>query len=289
MHKLLSAFLLLLLASAFAQNAAQSAPQSATPTTPTIPEGYTAVPFLSEAPQREFAEAKMVLEPNKDYAAVLETSKGTVVLDLFEDQAPETVNNFVFLARYRFYDGVVFHRVLDGFMAQTGDPTGTGTGGPGYAFDDEIADGLTFDEPGVLAMANAGPNTNGSQFFITFAAAPWLDGGYSIFGDLISGQDVLNRLERIDPASSDPQYVFSPDDALAKVRRGGLTLPQGAKGTLGEYLDQKLGNLPEPGERFEVAGYSAVVGQSGSGDTLIGFYAKPDILESVTIIQKPKP
>ncbi len=265
---------------ALAQNAAQDAPD--------IPEGYTAVPFLSEEPQREFSGADEVLEPDQDYAAVLETNKGAMVLDLLEGDAPETVNNFVFLARHHFYDGVVFHRVLDGFMAQTGDPTGTGTGGPGYAFDDEIADGLSFDSAGIMAMANAGPDTNGSQFFITFEAAPHLDGGYSIFGDLISGEAVLNSLERIDPASSEPAYVFSPDDALAKVRQGGLALPQGAKGTLGAFLEGNLETMPEPGEQFEVAGYQGIVGQSGDGNTLVGFYAKPDVLESVTIIQKPK-
>lgn len=267
---------------------AQTSPQPKTQSSPTIPKGYTAVPFLSQNPERDFSKADEVLEPNEDYAAVLQTNKGPMVLELLEDQAPETVNNFVFLSLHHFYDGVVFHRVLDGFMAQTGDPTGTGTGGPGYAFDDEIADGLSFDSAGVMAMANAGPDTNGSQFFITFDAAPHLDGGYSIFGDLISGEAVLSKLERIDPSSSDPQYVFSPDDALAKVRQGGLALPKNAKGTLGAFLEQTLKSMPQPGEQFEVAGYKGIVGQSGGGDTLVGFYAKPDVLESVTIIQKPK-
>ena len=280
MRRFLAILLVLTTGTAFAQNAAQDAPK--------IPEGYTAVPFLSETPEREFAEADEVLEPDQDYAAVLQTNKGTMVLDLLETQAPETVNNFVFLARHHFYDGVVFHRVLDGFMAQTGDPTGTGTGGPGYAFDDEIADGLSFDKAGILAMANAGPDTNGSQFFITFEAAPHLDGGYSIFGDLLAGEDVLPELERIDPSSSEPAYVFSPDDALAKVKRGGLTLPESAKGTLGDYLEGNLESMPEPGEEFQVAGYKGIVGQSSSGDTLVGFYAKPDVLESVTIVEKPK-
>ena len=280
MYRFLFALGLLTLGNTFAQNTAQAAPK--------IPEGYTAVPFLSEEPERDFSETDEVLEPDKDYAAVLETNKGTMVLDLLEDEAPETVNNFVFLARHHFYDGVVFHRVLDGFMAQTGDPTGTGRGGPGYAFDDEIADGLSFDSAGIMAMANAGPDTNGSQFFITFDAAPHLDGGYSIFGDLMRGEGVLDRLERIDPSSSDPQYVFSPDDALARVRRGGLALPENAKGTLGAFLEQNLETMPEPGEQFEVAGYQGIVGQSSSGDTLIGFYARPDVLESVTIVQKPK-
>ena len=268
---------LFVLGGAFAQPAAKA---------PKIPEGYTAVPFLSQKPEREFSKADEVLEPNTDYAAVLKTNKGTIVLDLFEAKAPETVNNFVFLALHHFYDGVVFHRVLDGFMAQTGDPTGTGTGGPGYAFDDEIADGLTFDKAGVVAMANAGPNTNGSQFFITFTATPHLDGGYSIFGDLMSGEKVLGKLERIDPSSADPAHIFSPGDSLQKVRAGGVTLPKDAKGTLKAYLEQQLGSMPQAGERFEVGGYTGVVGQRGS-ETLVGFYAKPDVMESVTIIQKP--
>ncbi len=282
----LTPILFVLLGSALAQTAQPA--QKPVQSEPTIPEGYTAVPFLSEQPERKFAKADEVLEPDRDYAAVLQTNKGTVVLDLLEDDAPKTVNNFVFLARHRFYDGVVFHRVLDGFMAQTGDPTGTGTGGPGYAFDDEIADGLSFDKAGILAMANAGPNTNGSQFFITFDAAPHLDGGYSIFGDLLEGEDVLPKLERIDPSASEPAYVFSPDDALSKVKRGGLTLPKAGEETLGAYLEQTLKSMPKPGEEFEVAGYKGIVGQSSGGDTLVGFYAKPDVLESVTIVEKPK-
>ena len=166
---------------------------------PAIPEGYSAVPYLSDEPVREFEAAEEVLEPNTDYRAILETSAGTVTIDLFEDRAPQTVNNFVFLARNHFYDGVLFHRVLEDFMAQTGDPTGTGMGGPGYEFDNEISPDLSHDEAGVVSMANAGPDTNGSQFFITFQATPWLDGGYSIFGEVVEGLDVLDALQRIDP------------------------------------------------------------------------------------------
>ena len=164
-----------------------------------IPEGYSAVPYLSTEPQREFTGADEVLEPGTDYRAMLETNKGTLTIDLLEDEAPQTVNNFVFLALHHFYDGVPFHRVLEDFMAQTGDPTGSGTGGPGYEFDNEIAPGLSHDEAGVVSMANAGPDTNGSQFFITFQATPWLDGGYSIFGEVVDGLDVLDDLQRIDP------------------------------------------------------------------------------------------
>jgi len=120
-------------------------------------------------------------------------------VQLFDDQAPKTVNNFVFLAQNGFYNGTTFHRVLDGFMAQGGDPTGTGMGGPGYQFEDEFSPDLTFDRPGLLAMANSGPNTNGSQFFITYDATPHLNGLHTIFGEVIEGMDVVNNITRRDP------------------------------------------------------------------------------------------
>ncbi|HEX2174066.1 MAG TPA: peptidylprolyl isomerase, partial [Dehalococcoidia bacterium] len=139
----------------------------------------------------------MVIDPNKSYKAVIETDKGNLELDLFAKDAPKTVNNFVFLAREGFYDNVVFHRVIDGFMAQGGDPTGTGTGGPGYKFEDEINQHKV--GAGALAMANAGPNTNGSQFFITYAPQPHLDGKHTVFGQLTAGQDVLRSLNKVQP------------------------------------------------------------------------------------------
>lgn len=126
---------------------------------------------------------------------------GEFVISLYADKAPITVNSFVFLARDGYFDGVTFHRVLDGFMAQGGDPTGTGRGGPGYQFVNEYSD-LTFDKAGVVAMANAGPDTNGSQFFITFGPTPQLNGGYTIFGQVTSGMDVVNGLTRRDPETS---------------------------------------------------------------------------------------
>jgi cyclophilin family peptidyl-prolyl cis-trans isomerase len=158
------------------------------------------VPLVASAERStSFTGAEQVLEPGADYRALLETSKGDVVIDLFEQQAPRTVNNFVFLAVNRYYDGVPFHRVLEDFMAQTGDPTGTGRGGPGYTFADEIAADLKHDEPGTVSMANAGPDTNGSQFFITFQPTPWLDGRHAVFGRVIEGAEVLDALQRIDP------------------------------------------------------------------------------------------
>jgi peptidylprolyl isomerase len=152
------------------------------------------------------AAPEMEIDPAKFYYATLKTNRGDILVQLFADRAPITVNNFVFLARQGFYDNTSFHRVLDGFMAQAGDPTGTGSGGPGYEFADEFFPGLGFDRPGLLAMANAGPGTNGSQFFITFAATDWLNGGHTIFGEVIEGEDVLSRLTRRDP-STQPDFV----------------------------------------------------------------------------------
>jgi cyclophilin family peptidyl-prolyl cis-trans isomerase len=133
---------------------------------------------------------------------------GEFKVRLFADRTPITVNNFVFLAREGFYDGTTFHRVLDGFMAQGGDPQGTGMGGPGYQFEDEIQPDLTFDRAGLLAMANAGPNTNGSQFFITYDATPHLNGLHTIFGEVIEGMDVVNGLT---PRNPDLAPDFSGD------------------------------------------------------------------------------
>ena len=135
--------------------------------------------------------------------AVIETSKGRIVIELYKDQAPKTVENFVTLAKKKFYDGIIFHRVIPGFMVQTGDPTGTGTGGPGYTFADEFAPDLRHDAPGMLSMANAGPNTNGSQFFITVAATPWLDGRHAIFGKVIEGQEVVDQIVAVPRNAND--------------------------------------------------------------------------------------
>lgn len=144
-------------------------------------------------------EPEMSIDPAKKYTATFKLAKGgEFTIQLFPDKAPRTVNSFVFLAREKFYDGTTFHRVLEGFMAQGGDPTGTGAGGPGYEFKNEDSD-LKFDKPGVVAMANAGRDTNGSQFFITFVPTPQLDGGYTIFGQVIEGMDVVNGITRRDP------------------------------------------------------------------------------------------
>jgi cyclophilin family peptidyl-prolyl cis-trans isomerase len=153
----------------------------------------------SGALQQYDAAPPMTIDVNKQYLAAFQMANGgEFVAELFADKAPVTVNNFVFLARQGYYNGTTFHRVIDGFMAQGGDPTGTGGGGPGYEFEDEISD-LTFDKAGLLAMANSGPNTNGSQFFITYAPTPHLNGLHTIFGEVIEGMDVVDNITRRDP------------------------------------------------------------------------------------------
>ena len=158
---------------------------------------------------KQYAAAPpMLIDANKKYTATVKMAKGgEFVIELYADKAPITVNSFVFLAREGYFDGVTFHRVLDGFMAQGGDPTGTGRGGPGYEFVNENSAGK-FDKAGLVAMANAGRDTNSSQFFITFVPTPHLNGGYTIFGQVVSGMDVVNGLTRRDP---DKNPTFAGD------------------------------------------------------------------------------
>jgi len=141
----------------------------------------------------------MQIDPKKKYTASMETDKGTMVIELFADRTPKTVNNFVFLSREGYYDGVIFHRVIANFMVQGGDPTGTGTGGPGYKFGDEFDPSLKHDKQGILSMANAGPGTNGSQFFITHGPTPHLNNKHSVFGQVVEGLDVLMSIPARDP------------------------------------------------------------------------------------------
>ena len=163
-------------------------------------------------PQQYDAPPPLTIDPAKRYTATFETEKGDIVVSLFADKAPNTVNNFVFLAREGFYDGTTFHRVIPDFMAQGGDPTGTGRGDPGYRFADEFAPGLKHDKPGILSMANAGPNTNGSQFFLTFAPTPHLDGRHAVFGEVTAGMDVL-----LSVSPRDPQSASAPGDAIRTI------------------------------------------------------------------------
>ena len=148
------------------------------------------------------APPTMSIDPSKKFTAAFDTSKGQIVVDLFPDVAPNTVNNFVFLARDGFYDGTKFHRVIENFMIQGGDPEGTGRGGPGYRFEDETKGNPHKHRVGSLSMANAGPNTNGSQFFITHIATDWLDGKHTVFGQVKSGQNVVNAVQQGDTIKS---------------------------------------------------------------------------------------
>lgn len=145
---------------------------------------------------------EMSLDLKKNYIAVFNTDKGEFKIELFADKTPNTVNNFVFLAREGFYDGTIFHRVIGNFMVQGGDPIGTGTGGPGYQFKDEFHPDLKHSKRGILSMANAGPNTNGSQFFITHLATPHLDFKHSVFGQLVEGEDVFMSIPERDPSNT---------------------------------------------------------------------------------------
>ena len=149
------------------------------------------------------AEPAMQIDESKTYQVVIETGRGKIELELYPEHAPRTVNNFVFLAREGFYDGIVFHRVINNFMIQGGDPTGTGNGGPGYQFGDELTGNPLKHETGVISMANAGPNTNGSQFFITHAPQTHLNGHHTVFGKVVKGQDVVDAI--------------SPGDRMTKV------------------------------------------------------------------------
>jgi cyclophilin family peptidyl-prolyl cis-trans isomerase len=155
---------------------------------------------------------EMALKSGHDYHANLATEKGTVRIKLFAEEAPQTVNNFVFLAREGYFDGTTFHRVIEGFMAQGGDPTGTGAGGPGYSIRDEFHPDLRHDRPGVLSMANRGPNTGGSQFFITHVATPWLDDRHAVFGEVVEGMEVVNSIRE-----RDPQSDREPGDRIERV------------------------------------------------------------------------
>lgn len=166
---------------------------------------------------KQFASVpEMQIDPAKKYTATVKMAKGgEFIIELYPDKAPVTVNSFVFLARQGFFNGLTFHRVIENFMAQGGDPTGTGMGGPGYKFENEDSD-LTFDKAGVVAMANSGRDTNGSQFFITFGPTPQLNGDYTIFGQVISGMDVVNGLRRRDP-NQNPNFTGDAIETITIV------------------------------------------------------------------------
>lgn len=156
----------------------------------------------------------MTIDPAKSYQATIQTEKGDIIVDLWPDVAPIAVNSFIFLAENGWYDGVTFHRVIPGFVVQGGDPTGTGFGGPGYAYGIEVSPDVTFDRAGLLSMANSGPTSNGSQFFITLDQLPDLNGGYTIFGEVISGMDVV---EQITPRDPNQNPNLPPGDVILSV------------------------------------------------------------------------
>jgi cyclophilin family peptidyl-prolyl cis-trans isomerase len=169
---------------------------------------YSALLFIVCAgllltPGGEASKAYAADKKPKRPTATFETTMGTFTIELFDDLAPKTCKSFMDLANRKFYDGIIFHRVIDGFMIQGGDPTGTGTGGPGYKIPDEFGEGLTHDSPGILSMANSGPNTGGSQFFITLAPTPWLDGKHAIFGKVTSGMDVVEAIGKVKTGPTD--------------------------------------------------------------------------------------
>jgi len=160
------------------------------------------VPLIKEDPvpaKQYSAPPPMTIDPTKSYTATMKTDLGDIIIALHADKAPRTVNNFVFLSREGFYEGVIFHRVITDFMAQAGDPTRIGSGGPGYKFEDEFHPDLRHDKPGVLSMANAGPDTNGSQFFLTHVPTPHLDDKHSVFGQVIGNMDVLMSIPPRNP------------------------------------------------------------------------------------------
>lgn len=159
---------------------------------------------MSVEPKQWSTPPSMILNKEKKYSAIMHTEKGDIHIELFAEKTPKTVNNFVFLSQQGFYDGVIFHRVIKDFMTQGGDPTGTGRGGPGYKFEDEFNPSLKHNMPGILSMANAGPRTNGSQFFITHVPTPWLDNKHTVFGVVTKGMDVVLAIPPRDPMN--PEY-----------------------------------------------------------------------------------
>lgn len=208
---------------AAATTESESPPATDTPPALTATPQFTPVATAGRAGSRVrySSPPAMALDTESDYAADFHTNQGNFRVMLFAGQTPVTVNNFVFLAQQGFYDGLIFHRVIENFMIQGGDPDGTGGGGPGYRFQDEIVAGLVFDAPGKLAMANAGPGTNGSQFFITTVPTPHLNGNHTIFGEITEGQSVVDGISRVNTNNRDAplQSVVIERIDITKVPR----------------------------------------------------------------------
>jgi peptidyl-prolyl cis-trans isomerase B (cyclophilin B) len=183
--------------------AGPSSPSPSPTANPVACKGRVPAAADKEKPMFE-KQPKMQIDRSKDYAAIMKTSCGTIELELYADQTPVTVNSFVFLAREGFFDGLTFHRIIPDFVLQGGDPEGTGSGGPGYQFEDEIVKSLKFDRPGLLAMANSGPDTNGSQFFITTGEPKHLNGKHTIFGEVTEGMKVVKEIEKRGTSAGSP-------------------------------------------------------------------------------------
>ena len=248
---------------------------------------YTVVEPLVGERVTEFADAPdLQLDDALDYAALILTTRGPILVDLYEQETPNTVNNFVHLALHRYYDGIVFHRVIDEFMAQTGDPTGTGTGGPGYRFADEIVPTLVHDRPGILSMANAGPGTNGSQFFLTFVPTPWLDGRHTVFGAITEGLDVLDRITRVEPGALRPVDAFALTIPAADARAAGYDIPGDA--TLAEALVALLGEEPQRGRVYPFGDFDLRIGTM-EGQAALGIFARIDVMNQVIVLTRPRP
>lgn len=207
-----SVVLILIIAGAWYFSSRGTAQQTADPSSPGV-QGAACEPFANIPVADQYTRPPQSVDATKQYFATVKMANGgEFVIQLYPDKAPATVNSFVFLACKGYFNGLTFHRVLEGFMAQGGDPTGTGGGGPGYEFENEDSD-LVFDKAGVVAMANAGRDTNGSQFFITFGPQEFLNGGYTIFGQVVEGMDVVNSITRRDP-DQNPDFT---GDAIESV------------------------------------------------------------------------
>ena len=228
------------------------------------------------------APPAMTIDPKATYTADMTTSEGDIQIRLDPAAAPKTVNNFVFLAREGFYDGLTFHRVIPDFVIQGGDPEGTGSGGPGYSFEDELPDEGQY-EVGSVAMANAGPNTNGSQFFITMNATPWLDGAHAVFGSVVEGIEVLDVLNRVEPQS--PQIIARLQDDVQVLIDQGIAEAEGFEGTVEAWLTEQLGEMPNGDLPFRVADRRAVLGTAG-GAPALGLFENPDRMLRVTILTR---
>lgn len=218
MKVLLSVFVLFVLMMPIAAQEETETPTTSENGARTPTELCEAATPAREPVSREFDEPQAVLEDGVDYYAVMCTSAGAIYFDLFEDYTPVTVNNFVFLAQQGYYNNTIFHRVIEEFMAQGGDPTGSGRGGPGYQFVDEPIGFLVFDRPGLLAMANSGANTNGSQFFVTTVPTPWLNGNHTIFGEVLEGYDTVLDIELRDPSTGTGETNATTLDTVIIIR-----------------------------------------------------------------------